>query len=158
MRGSVRSPRRDVRVTTSTSRFGPPLELSSAGIEGVREAGVKGAFRLEQAAVEFGCEAGALLQHQVQPLERVDVSVPVPLVDEVLLYPRLPRVEPGVGGDPCDVPGDLAVRGGGGTGSGLAARAPGPGRAVKGAATAGCRCPGFRRGGAGGPRSGARGR
>jgi hypothetical protein len=64
----------------------------------VPEAGVKGAFGLGQAAVKFRCEAGSLLQHHVQPLEGVDVSVPVPFFDEVLLDPRFPWVEPDVGG------------------------------------------------------------
>lgn len=98
-------------VTPSTDRVRPPLEPPGAGIEGVCETHVERALWPSQAAVEFRCETVALLQHHVQPLEGVDVSVPVPPLDEVLLDPRLPRVEPDVGGCQCDIPSDLGVRG-----------------------------------------------
>ena len=64
----------------------------------MRETDVERALWPSQTAVEFRREAGSLLQHHVQPLEGVDVSAPVPFFDEVLLDPRLPRIEPDVGG------------------------------------------------------------
>lgn len=136
------------------TRVSPSLDLPVVTrIEAVHEAGVEGALRPKEGSLEFGCEAVSLLQHQVQPLERVDVPVPVALLDEVLLYPRFPRIDADVGSQEGDIAGDLAVRG-------AAVQVQVGqfvlrvrGQAVKGAATAGRRCPGFRPGGADARRS-----
>lgn len=65
---------------------------------------------MKEGPLEFGCEAVSLVQYGGQPLERLDVPVPVACLDEVLLYPCLPRIDADVSGQEGDIAGDLEVR------------------------------------------------